>query len=278
MDTDAGRHTAVAQEIGDLWHGHEVALRQERPLAETSSLFLVLLLSVLLWLGLLAGGLLFLVGPRLGEIGITLRPVHYGVPLAGSILVWLAFVLGVSLKKLPFGQGLFRKMISLAASTVFRFAKLIRVPEDRIKNSYLTVNNVLTRQELTHKPAKAVLMLIPRCLQRAQCSIDLTESVYNCLRCGECSMKAVIESTEGTGLELRMVTGGSLAQRLIRIQKPDAVVAIACERELVAGIRASWSVPTIAVNNGRPEGPCVNTVVDGERLAEAIRLFPARGF
>jgi hypothetical protein len=70
-----------------------------------------------------------------------------------------------------------------------------------------------------------------------------------------------------------MVTGGSLAQRLIKVQKPDAVVAIACERELVAGLRASWSVPTIAVNNGRPDGPCVNTVVDEQKLADAVRQF-----
>ena len=49
-----------------------------------------------------------------------------------------------------------------------------------------------------------------------------------------------------------------------------AVVAVACEKELVQGIRAAFPKPVVAVPNMTPEGSCRNTVVDPVAVVKAI--------
>ena len=70
------------------------------------------------------------------------------------------------------------------------------------------------------------------------------------------------------------VPGGELARKLIREHKPSRIIAVACERDLVSGIQdVAPVIPTFAVPNCRPEGPCKNTVVDIKRIEEALILF-----
>ena len=53
-----------------------------------------------------------------------------------------------------------------------------------------------------------------------------------------------------------------------------AVVGIACERDLVSGIRDVYPLlPVLAVPNVRPMGPCKETRVDLEKVEEAVRFF-----
>jgi hypothetical protein len=47
-------------------------------------------------------------------------------------------------------------------------------------------------------------------------------------------------------------------------------VAVACERDLVSGIRDAWPLPVIGLINERPEGPCVNTRVDVAGVARIL--------
>jgi len=265
---------AVYRDVGELWAEGEKDLRQAKPLDEPGRLFLGFLLGIFLLSGLVLDFLLFLAGPRLSEVGLSVRPFHYSLPLLAGFAAWAGAMAAVHWTWIPAGHGLLRRALSTMTPVVFRIAEAAGVSGDRVRNSYLGVNNVLAGREISGKPGGQILVMVPRCLQRSQCSQDLTESIQNCRRCGECSIASVVELLEGWGGLPRMVTGGSLAQELIGSEKPDVVVAIACERELTAGIRMSRRVPTIAVNNGRPEGPCVNTTVDMEKLKRALRLLP----
>jgi hypothetical protein len=53
----------------------------------------------------------------------------------------------------------------------------------------------------------------------------------------------------------------------------DAVVAVACEKELQEGLKGVFPKPALGVINLRPNGPCVDTKVDLEELEETIRWF-----
>ena len=44
--------------------------------------------------------------------------------------------------------------------------------------------------------------------------------------------------------------------------RPKAVLAIACERDLMSGIQDVFPLPAVGVLNIRPNGPCYNTSVD----------------
>jgi hypothetical protein len=47
-------------------------------------------------------------------------------------------------------------------------------------------------------------------------------------------------------------------------------VAVACELDLTSGIQDSYPLPVIGILNERPNGPCINTKVDIQKVKAAI--------
>jgi len=120
---------------------------------------------------------------------------------------------------------------------------------------------------------KRLLLLMPHCLQVDKCRIRLTHNVRNCKQCGECSMKDLIGISDRTGIELFIASGGNLARRIVKETRPEAIVAVACERDLSSGIADVYPMPVYGVCNERPCGPCLNTSVDLSKVEEAIGLL-----
>jgi hypothetical protein len=117
---------------------------------------------------------------------------------------------------------------------------------------------------------KKVLLLLPHCLQVDACDVRITHDVRKCKRCGRCEIKDLIEISEEKRLDLFVATGGTVARRIVHDGRPDAIVAIACERDLSSGIVDTFPVPVLGITNERPCGPCLNTRVDLMRVREAL--------
>jgi hypothetical protein len=64
-----------------------------------------------------------------------------------------------------------------------------------------------------------------------------------------------------------------MALRLVRDTKPDVIIAVACERDLLSGIRDIYPMPVIGIRNTRPEGPCRNTRVDCGAVEDTVKLI-----
>ena len=97
----------------------------------------------------------------------------------------------------------------------------------------------------------------------------------NCQRCGRCDIGALVALAEEMGFHFFVVTGGTLARQTVKKIRPQAVLAIACERDLTSGIQDVYPLPAVGVLNLRPNGPCYNTHVDivaVRREIEAILL------
>ena len=75
------------------------------------------------------------------------------------------------------------------------------------------------------------------------------------------------------GVKIAVATGGTLARRIVVENKPEAIVAVACELDLTTGIQDTYPIPVIGVLNERPYGPCMNTRVDLQKVKEAILYF-----
>lgn len=132
----------------------------------------------------------------------------------------------------------------------------------------ISLNNRLVKRE---KPnVKKLLLLLPQCLQIDECKIRLTHNIYNCEGCGKCEIKDLIAIAEENSLSIFVATGGTLARKVVQDVTPDAIVAVACERDLSSGISDIYPVPVVGIPNERPFGPCLNTKVDLERVKEAI--------
>lgn len=132
------------------------------------------------------------------------------------------------------------------------------------------MNGVTKLRRARCKPEE-LLVLLPSCLQNSQCKQRVTTNIQECLRCGRCKLKNVLELCEGYGVRCAMATGGRLALKMARDEAVKAVIAVACEKELKAGMIGVFPKPGFGVVNLRPNGPCTDTDVDLDELDEAIR-------
>jgi len=141
----------------------------------------------------------------------------------------------------------------------------------------IVVNNWLVRRHRHRFAPSEILVLLPRCLQRADCDRSVVTDLDACRRCGRCDVAALIALRNETGARFHMAGGGREAAALTRQPAVLAVVACACEKELLDGIRVAFPKPVLAVPNTTPEGFCRNTRVDIGRLRAAIQelLKPA---
>lgn len=118
-----------------------------------------------------------------------------------------------------------------------------------------------------------ILLLLPHCIQVDDCQIRLTHNIFNCKRCGRCGVKDLIGIAEEKQLNLFVATGGTLARKIVMEARPEAIVAVACERDLSSGIVDTYPMPVLGIPNERPYGPCFNTRVDMDRVRAAINFF-----
>ena len=137
--------------------------------------------------------------------------------------------------------------------------------------------NILTRLRGTRCKPERVLLLFSSCLQRSMCPQKVTSDLANCLRCGKCKVKDVLELAEKHGCQCAIATGGGLALQIARGPGVDAIVAIACEKELQAGIAGTFPKPGFAVINLRPHGPCKDTDVDLQEVEKALQRLLHKG-
>ncbi len=198
-------------------------------------------------------------------IVVTMVAVAFGI--GGIVLtIWLA-------KTITPLQPLMRIAISVLFPLAIGLGRLFKIDTDKIKRSFIEVNNqlVLTR-ELKLKPAQ-ILLLAPHCLQKSSCPHKITSDINNCKRCGGCQVNELLKLQERFGINIGLATGGTLARKYVKEYSPKAIVAIACERDLASGIQDATPIPVLGVLNERPYGPCFNTQISMARVEEAIRYF-----
>ena len=86
-----------------------------------------------------------------------------------------------------------------------------------------------------------------------------------------CDIGKVLELCDEFGVNVSIATGGTLARRIIIDKKPKVIVAVACYRDLVSGIRDAYPIMTLGVFNLRPNRPCINTHVNIDTLRKALK-------
>jgi uncharacterized protein len=170
-------------------------------------------------------------------------------------------------------RGVFLKVCCPFA---FGLGWLFRIKKERLQKSMININNRLV---LNSGPAKVknLLLLLPHCLQNSECKIRITRNIYNCESCGKCVIKDFTQLAKEINLDLFVATGGTIARRIVDDTKSDAIVAVACERDLIGGLIDTYPLPVLGVTNERPFGPCFNTSVDIEKVKDAIRFFAGKG-
>jgi len=236
----------------------------------------LLLVTCLILSGVVA--ILWLV-PYIGLAGI-----HPSAPLILAMVfgIFLLFIfMGVALLVVTIARGkdifLSHKLRGLVIQVLFPFivavGKLLGISKKRVQQSFIAINNQLVLSDGHRAEAERLLILLPHCIQDFDCNIKITGNVKNCGRCGKCEIKDLLEVSEEYGVQIAVATGGTLARRIIVENKPQAIVAVACELDLTTGIQDAYPLPVVGILNERPNGPCINTKVDIQKVRAAILQY-----
>lgn len=174
---------------------------------------------------------------------------------------------------LPMFRKYSYELIRLLFPIVVRIGKIFGISRRQLEGSFIAVSNLIFLKCGIKVPANRLLVLVPHCLQLASCPHKITRDPNNCKRCGGCNIGDLMKLSDELGFNFLVATGGTLARQFVQKTKPKAVLAIACERDLMSGIQDVYPLPAVGVLNIRPNGPCYNTRVnmdDVKRMLEKI--------
>ncbi len=152
-------------------------------------------------------------------------------------------------------------------------AKIVGIPKEKVRQSFVELNNHLIRSNGHRVLPEKLLILLPHCIQNFDCEIKITGNIRNCKGCGKCEIKELIGLSDRYHLKIAVATGGTLARRIVLENRPEAIVAAACELDLTTGIQDTYPIPVIGILNERPNGPCINTKVNIDEVKNAIIDF-----
>jgi len=251
------------RKLGDEWNDWKGNLNTDETDATAGKrIFLgVILLSIILTGGA-AYFIWYLIGPRLYQFHPNL-PVIVGylffflwILLSGWFLLMVLSIVTEKDFLIRWGQREFS--VTFLIPLAWKLGQQLGISRDRLGNSFVKVSNALIRTHVKNVQPEKLLILLPRCMQKQirDCITDFSKRMH---------------------IPVFIVPGGEMARQLIRENHPAAIIGVACERDLVSGIKdVIDSIPVIGVPNIRPEGPCKNTVIDIHEFERAVQTFLGR--
>lgn len=215
---------------------------------------------------------------------MTLGAAHVAQWVSGIITaLFVIFVLSMTFFTITFAytaltgtsfgrvKGFRRVATRLTLPVVLRTGKIFGVEKDRLVRAFVNMNNDIVRDLMRSSRPEKLLVLLPHCLQLDDCALKLTNDIGRCVGCGRCDIKELVELAERYNLAINVATGGTVARRIVKETKPDVILAVACERDLLSGIQDTYPLPVIGFCNRRPNGECRSTRVNVELIEDEIK-------
>ena len=214
-------------------------------------------LTIVIGLGVIAIAL-FLLAPRLGG----LHPAAPRILWSGLLIIgalgwawWAALFLSYTsgrplLPERLAERGPFLQLMRLTSAVAGRFGR-----RDWVENAAVKVYNGLAIMRGRKVGQGELLLLIPRCLSKV-------------------TLDGVLGVAGKYGVPVFVATRGQLARRVIRERRPMAVVAVACERDMVSGLHdVAGKIPVLGLTMTLPSGPCKDASLDLDQLERWVRAY-----
>ena len=253
----------VDRKLGDEWtdwkgDGGSVDLETN----ESSATFLILSGVILLFVIALLNAGWYLVKPRIEQFSkAASMPLEWCVE--GFSILLLIIIVAQAISVARFGKSLLpyvwteRSLLALLPKSVW-LGKKFGIGRDRVSNSFIKVHNIVLKASSKYLSAERLLVLLPRCLERA-------------------TRSQVLEKLGAINAKTITAAGGEEARKAIQEYRPSVILAIACERDLISGLKdVADTIPVLALPNRRPQGPCKNTQLPIEELDAALLFLNKR--
>lgn len=241
----------------DEWDG--TALPNGGDFTTTASRYFIFTAIGLLLVATIAAAGVFLLAPRLAGIaGWLPRALYIAIAafvvlsLAWLSLIGVAYVTGrrVLPERLA-ERGLLLRTVHLA----WRVGELFGVQRDWTDHAAVEVYDRLALARTRTVSPNELLILIPRCLSRT-------------------ALDGVLEIARRYDVAAFVATRGQLARRVIKERRPKAVVAVACERDMISGLHdVAGRVPVLGLTMQLPNGPCKDASIDIAKMEEFVKKY-----
>ena len=147
-------------------------------------------------------------------------------------------------------RGPFLRLMRLTSRLAQIFGK-----RDWVENAAVKVYNSLAFERGRKVGKGELLLLIPRCLSKE-------------------TLTGVLDIAGRYDVPVFVATRGQLARRVIRERRPRAVVAVACERDMVSGLHdVAGKIPVLGLTMTLPSGPCKDALLDLPKLEEWVKSY-----
>jgi uncharacterized protein len=256
--TETQENKKKDRKLGDEWADWSGDPR-DQVINEKPSTFLILgsvVFFVMLLLFLFAW---YMIEPRVEQLSPLAAHIggYAAIGLTALFLV-LVIIEGLVLRS---GKSLFpyrlveKFLVTLLPKAVWLGGKF-GTSRDRIGNSFIKIHNFITKTSASGGlSAERLLVLLPRCLKKE-------------------ARNEIASRITGDSSKIYTAAGGEEAREAIIQYRPTCILAIACERDLMGGIKdVAEKIPVLAIANKRPEGPCKNTDFSVADLEEALKAF-----
>jgi hypothetical protein len=214
-------------------------------------------ISLAIGLGVIALGL-YLLTPRLRTVYASLPSLLWSALLLGGSLLWAwwgLLLLSHEIRRplLPerlAERGPLLRLMRLTSRIADRFGR-----RDWVENSAVKIYNNLAVMRGRKVGQGELLLLIPRCLSKV-------------------TLDGVLGIAGKYGVPVFVATRGQLARRVIRERRPRAVVAVACERDMVSGLHdVAGKIPVLGLTMTLPAGPCKDASLDLGQLERWVQAY-----
>jgi hypothetical protein len=200
----------------------------------------------------------YLLSPRLGLLAPSLPRLSWLVLAVVTGLLWTWWFLLVLSR--PVGHPLLPERLAERGPLLWLMRWTSFVAErfgrrDWVENAAVKVYDWFAASRGRKVGRGELLLLIPRCLSRS-------------------ALDGVLEIAGRYEVPVFVATRGQLARRVIRERRPRAVVAVACERDMVTGLHdVAGKVPVLGLTMTLPAGPCKDAGLDLPKLEEWVRAY-----
>jgi uncharacterized protein len=254
-------HLDVDRRLGhewDEWDGKPLPNRGD--FSAAPGLFFRFAALTLVVLYAAVSAVVFLLAPRLATIHPVIVPVVFGTiaAAAGVSIVWYGLLVASYYLRRPLlperllERGPFLQLMNVTSHLASVFGRM-----DWVEHSAIDIYNDLAELRRRRVGKGELLVLIPRCLSKQ-------------------TLDGVLTIAGRYAVPVFVATRGQLARRVIRERRPRAVVAVACERDMMTGLRdVAGKLPVLGLTMRLPSGPCKDAVIDLDQLERWVKGLTA---
>lgn len=130
-------------------------------------------------------------------------------------------------------------------------------------------------RHLAGSPARSVLLIMPRCVKKSGCRVDVQHGLDECLSCLQCPLGDVALICQRHDVQALVAFRSHIAFEMARTHKPDVIIASACHDRMVKAWRSVPDVPALLAPLAGMERMCVNATLDLPWLERQVAVVAA---